>query len=188
MRKTNFLKASTIHLVLFAILAFNVFARDNEEKARLAQVIIEKSGITPLIVLETVQKKYPQGIIYEYEMEQEDDNLVHEVELIHLEEKRRYQITIDAQTGEITEEESDTLFWFGKDDDVKAAEYLSQSGFHLSEAIQKIALEKGEVIQKVEFEEKQGIRYVEIQTHGPEGKRKWLIDAERQTIIPHFKK
>ncbi len=185
MTKTNHLMTGTIYFLLVAILPLNIFAHDKEDIMQ-AQRIIEKSGITPLIVLGNVQKKYPNGVIYEYEMEKEDGIFVHEVELINLDEKRRYEITLDAQTGAIIEEDIDAIFWFGQDDDLQAAKYLSKSGFHLSKAIQKIELAKGVVIYRIEFEEKHGIHYIEIKTYGPHGEKEWLIDTDRQSIIPNF--
>lgn len=187
MAKKKFLMTVTIHL-LSVLIAFNLFAYDRTEKVAQASRIIEKSGITPLIVFEKVQKKYPNGIIYEYEMERSFGSLVHEVDLLDLDERRRYQITVDAQTGEILEEDMDSIFWFGRNDDLEAAQYLSQSGFHLSNALQVIELEKGAVIYRIKFEEKYGIHYFEIKTYGPHGKKEWLIDADHQSIIPGFKR
>ncbi len=213
-----------------------------KDELAIAQLIMKKSGITPIVALEKVQKKYPAGIVYEYELEKDDfpmgfsmeinkagvrgggdglfskrigmnerffrtqtgekkvfssneflyqkeERFVHEIKMINLTDKLKYEILVDVLTGDILKEKSTSLAsWFFIDGQIEDAEKISKSGFQLKDAIGKIDLEEDMVIKKVELEEELGIQYFEIETNGSNGEKKWLINLKSKSLIPNYSK
>jgi uncharacterized membrane protein YkoI len=157
----------------------------DDDDAAIAQLIMKKSGITSMVALEKVKMKYPAGIIYNYELEDDDDQFFHEIKFVNLADNQKYEINVDAKTGEIVNAKSTSatsIFNFGGK--LADAETISKSGFQMSDAIKKINLEENMVITDIEFDEEHGVQFFEIEAYGPQGKRKWLIDLENKSLIP----
>lgn len=105
------------------------FADDDREEAALARFAIAQSGITATIAIAKVSEQYP-GVIYSYELDEEDDRLVHEIKLMDIEEKRKYKIKMDVKTGNIVSEKNKMVWsWFSTDETLKAVSQLKASGF-----------------------------------------------------------
>ncbi|MFT5118524.1 MAG: putative membrane protein YkoI [Kiritimatiellia bacterium] len=182
---------SYLLMPILGLSALNGYADDDQEEVALALFSIEQSGITAQVALARVDKNYP-GIIYKYELDVDDGRLVHEVKVLNLEEERKYKIEIDVKTGEVVSEKNKIVWsWFSEDEDITAAKYLQRSTFTLAAAL--MFLEKssiigeGELVYDAELEGNQGMYYFELETYGPDGEEKWLIDIDSQQIIPIFK-
>jgi len=182
---------SYLLMPVLGLSALNGYADDDQEEVALALFSIEQSGITAQVALARVDKNYP-GIIYKYELDVDDGRLVHEIKVLNLEEERKYKIKIDAKTGEVISEKNKIFWsWFSEDEDITAAKYLQKSTFTLAAAL--MFLEKssiigeGELFYDAELEGNQGMYYFELETYGPDGEKKWLIDIDSQQMIPIFK-
>lgn len=184
------MKRIPIASVLVAIFALvqPAYAGIDEDEVSLARMVIGKSGITASVAIERALGEYP-GIVYEYELEEDDDRFVHEIEVANLESKRTHKIAIDAQSGEIVEVKSSRASsWFSESDDVKAARLISKYELPLLGAVAKATSGNSDFLTEVEFKHKQGISFFKIELVGAGGEKDVLVDIESQDIIPSFGK
>ncbi|MGK0291412.1 MAG: hypothetical protein ACI86H_002880, partial [bacterium] len=153
----------------------------------VAQLAINRSGVTLFKAIEIVKSKY-SGVVYEYELDDEGNTFVHEIEIINLAKKLRYDVKVDVKTGKIIETKSKSInSWFGKSKRQKRVATILKAKFNLLAVLQKIKLPKNEIIKEIEFEEHQGIQFFEIKTYSSQGKKRWLVDITGKTIIPTLK-
>lgn len=175
-------------LVTVLALVQPAFAGVDEDEVPFARLVMEKSGVTASVAIETALGKYP-GIVYEYELEEDDDRFVHEIEVADLESKRTHKIAIDAQSGEIVEVKSSRASsWFNESDDVKAARVINEHRLPLLGALEKATSGKNDFLTEIEFEHKQGINFFKIELVDSNGEKDVLVDIESQDIIPSFGK
>jgi uncharacterized membrane protein YkoI len=167
-----------------------VFADDREELA-LTRYVIESSGITFKKAYNIVSEKF-EGIIHSYELEDEDDRLVHEFKIINIEEKRHLKVEMDAKTGEISVDKK-KLKWrlFGKDEDFETVKLLTSEGMSLIEAVeiiyQQFPQDAKFILDEIDLELDQGVLYFEVETEDMEGDKQWLVDTATKSLIPVFK-
>lgn len=160
----------------------------DEDEAALARMIITTSGITARVAIDRALAEYP-GVVYEYELEEDDDRFVHEVEIANLENNRTHKIKIDAESGEtVSVESSRASSWFNGNDDVKAAHAISKSTLSLIGAVEKTAVGEDDILLEVEFKQKQGISFFKVEYMGDLGEKEILVDVETRDIIPNFGK
>jgi uncharacterized membrane protein YkoI len=190
------MKNSSLHTSLLLIALVGLFssatnADDGQEEAVLALFAIKQSGIDAYTAIAQVSAGYP-GVIYQYELDDEDNRLVHEIKVINITEKRKYKVKIDVKTGEVVSEEKKIVWsWFKEDADITMAKYLQTSTFSLTEAL--ALLENSDMadnmvlLQEAELENNQGIYYFELETYGAGGEKKWFIDVDSQKMIPVLK-
>ncbi|WP_101757912.1 PepSY domain-containing protein [Oceanicoccus sp. KOV_DT_Chl] len=183
----------TLCFLIASVSLFNPVANagDDHEEAALARFAIEQSGIDAQAAIAKVSKDYP-GLIYQYELDDEDDRLVHEVKVINLDDKRKYKVKIDVKTGEVVSEEKKIVWsWFKEDEDITMAKYLQASNFTLIAALELLEksgmVEASALLQEAELENNQGVYYFELETYGAGGEKKWFIDIDSQRMIPVLK-
>jgi uncharacterized membrane protein YkoI len=171
-------------MILCSISALT-WADDDTEEHDLARYAIAQSGMTTVKALELVESTV-DGIIYEYELEEKRDHLVHEFDVVDLKNERKIKVTVDVASGALkTREEGYDFGWFFTDDeDVTAAQALESADFSIKEALALLTLGSDHLVLDIDLEESQGIRYFEIETAGPEGEREWLVDLTSKQLIP----
>lgn len=182
------IKVGLLSAIAATYAGFSTSAIADDNDAYLASLVINKSGINAAAALELVEKNH-KGIVYEYELEDHNDRFYHEIKLVNLEEGRKYRFKVDIETGEI-EGKSDSYFHnaLKKDGDVADAKKIRESGYSLRQALMTLELDKGAVVTEVEYEQKSGIHFFEIETMGPQGERKFLVDIDSQELMPGFKR
>lgn len=188
---THSLFTLSLLMVVVGLFSGATSAGDDHEEAALARFAIDQSGIDAKTAIAKVSKNYP-GLIYQYELDDEDDRLVHEVKVVNLDDKRKYKVKIDVKTGEVVSEEKKIVWsWFKEDEDISMAKHLQASTFSLTMAI--VFLEKSGMVdvdallQKAELEYNQGIYYFELETYGADGEEKWFVDIDSHKMIPVLK-
>lgn len=164
------------------------WAGSDKEELALTKSIIEKSGITAQHSIKQVQQDY-NGIIYSYELDDEDGIYYHEIKLIDIAADKKIKLTISIKDGSVVNEEKSRLFsWFAEDDRIVTAKKLAQMDYSMLNAIDAINLAQSSLLTEIEVEDKQGILFFELETIGVEGKKDWLVDINTNQIIPVFKK
>jgi uncharacterized membrane protein YkoI len=162
-----------------------VLAGNDQEELDLGLYAIGQSGLSVSKALAQVEAEVP-GIVYEYELDEGEDGLVHEFDLVDLKRERKIKASVNIETGELTvEEERYDFGWFVKDDeDAVTALALQEAQFSLGEAIAVQPLMDGQLLLEIELEEKQGLRYFEFEALAADGEIEWLIDIQGKQIIP----
>jgi hypothetical protein len=164
------------------------WAGSNKQALAITKSIIEKSGITAQHTIKQVQQDY-NGIIYSYELDDEEGVYYHEVKLIDIEADKKIKLTISIQDGSIVNEEQSRLFsWFSEDDRIVTAKKLAKMDYSMLNAIDAINLDFSSLLTEIEVEDKQGILFFELETISPKGKKDWLVDVNNNQLIPVFKK
>jgi uncharacterized membrane protein YkoI len=177
-------------ILLSTALVFSTlsWAGSSEKEMALAMETIKRSGVTASQSIILVQNKF-NGVVYDYELDEKDDRVVHQVKLIDLDDDIKRKITLSAEDGSVIKEEWERLFsWFAEEDNVKAAKKLVANDYSMLQAIALIGILGDSVLVDVELEDKQGIVYFEIETYGPQGEQELLVDSKTKTIIPVYKR
>jgi len=188
MKRLNSLTSITLATLLTAGTITASWADSDKQELALTKSIIEKSGVTAQQSIKKVQQDY-NGIIYSYELEDEDDIYYHEIKLIDIEADKKIKVTISIQDGTVVNEEKSRLFsWFSEDDRIVTARKLATMDYSMLNAIDAINLDKNSLLTDIEIEDKQGVLFFELETIGAEGKKEWLVDANNNQLIPVFKK
>lgn len=167
-------------------------AGDDSEDAALARFAIAQSGIDAQAAMAKVSKSYP-GLIYQYALDDEDGRLIHEVKVINLDKKRKYNVKIDVKTGEVVSKKKKIVWsWFKENKDLTTAKYLQASTFSVAKALALLEAlgltDTQTLLQEVELENNQGIYYFELQAYDADGEQKWFIDIDSKKMIPVLKK
>lgn len=178
-------------LVIVGLFSARVSAGNDYEEAAIARFAIEQSGNNVQTAFAKASKDYP-GLIYQYELDDDDDRLVHEIKVINLDDKRKYKIKIDVKTGEVVSEENKIVWsWFKEDEDITMAKHLQASTFSLVAALALLEnsgmVKVDALLQHAELEHSQGIYYFEMKTYDAEGEKKWFIDIDSKKMIPVLK-
>ena len=185
MKRLNLLTLAT--LMIAATSSVSWAGSDKQEMA-LTKSVIEKSGITAQHSIKQVQQDY-EGIIYSYELDDEDGIYYHEIKLIDIAADKKIKLTISIKDGSIVNEEKSRLFsWFSDDDRIITAKKLAKMDYSMLNAIDAINIGQSSLLTEIEVEDKQGILFFELETIGIEGKKDWLVDINTNQIIPVFKK
>ena len=185
MKRLNLLTLAT--LMIAATTSVSWAGSDKQELA-LTKSIIAQSGITAQHSIKQVQQDY-EGIIYSYELDDEDGIYYHEIKLIDIAADKKIKLTISIKDGSIVNEEKSRLFsWFSDDDRIVTAKKLAKMDYSMLNAIDAINLGQSSLLTEIEVEDKQGILFFELETIGVEGKKDWLVDINTNQIIPVFKK
>lgn len=167
-----------------ALLIAPVLAGDDAEEANLALYAIERSGMTVSKALEVAEQSV-QAVPYEYELEEDDGELFHEFKLMDLDNNTRHELRIAVRDGSVSrQQEAVSCSVVCKDDDVKAARALSESGYSMRRAIGDAAGGERELLEEAEVEMEQGVRYFKLEFIGPDGERDLLIDIDTGQPIP----
>lgn len=188
MKRLNLLTSITLSALITAATISTSWADSDRQELAMAKSIIEKSGVTAKQAINKVLQDY-NGVIYSYELDEEDDLYFHEIKLIDIEEDKKIKLTISINNGEVVKKEQDRLFsWFSDDDHIVTAKKLTTMKYSILDAIDAIKLDSSALLQEVEVEDKQGVLFFELETIGNNGKKDWLVDAHNNQIIPVFKK
>lgn len=168
-----------------AVFAPFLIADDMEETA-VALYAIGKSGVTALKALDIVEQTIT-GVVFEYELEDADDQLFHEFEVADFDAQRKYKVLVSVSDGSVVDV-SDKKLKCGslscKDKDGQAARALAASGYSLRQAISGLELAPQELLEEAELEFERGVRYLKLEVMGPDGERDILIDIASGQIIP----
>ena len=185
MKRLNLLTFAT--LMIAATTSVSWAGSDKEELA-LTKSIIAQSGITAQHSIKQVQQDY-EGIIYSYELDDEEGIYYHEIKLIDIKADKKIKLTISIKDGSIVNEEKSRLFSrFSEDDRIVTAKKLAKMDYSMLNAIDAINLSQSSLLTEIDVEDKQGILFFELETIGVEGKKDWLVDINTNQIIPVFKK
>lgn len=188
MKRLNLLTSVTLTTLLIAATTSLSWAGSDKQELALTQSIIAKSGITAQHSIKQVQQDY-NGIIYSYELDDEDDIYYHEIKLIDIEADKKIKLTISITDGSVIKEEKSRLFsWFSDDKHIITAKKLAKMDYSMLNAIDAINLSQPSLLTEIEVEDKQGILFFELETISAEGKKDWLVDINTNQIIPVFKK
>lgn len=181
---------SSTHILLSASLLFSAlsWAGSSDKEMALAMESIKRSGVTASQSIILVQNKF-NGVVYDYELDEKDERVVHQIKLIDLDDDIKRKITLSAEDGSVIKEEWERLYsWLIEEDNVKAAKKLLANDYSMLQAITLIGIADDSLLVDVELEDKQGIVYFEIETYGPEGELEVLVDSKSKTIIPVYQR
>lgn len=188
MKRINSLISITLATLITAGTISASWAGSDKEELAVAKSIIDKSGITAQQAIKKVQQDY-NGVIYSYDLDDEDNVYYHEIKLIDIEADKKIKLIISIQNGEVVKKEWNRLFsWFFEDDRIVTARKLATMKYTILDAIDAIALEENALLQEIEVEDKQGVLFFELETIDDEGEKDWLVDANNNQLIPVFKK
>lgn len=159
---------------------------DDMEEAAVALYAINKSGIDINRALAIAEQRIA-GVVYEYELDEHDDLLVHEFKIADFEAAKKYKIKVAVSDGSVVEQ-SDEKMKCGKlvckDDDGKSARALQASEYSLSKALSQLELSAQHLVLEAELEFERGVRYMKLEVVGPDGERDILVDIATGQIIP----
>lgn len=163
-----------------------ILLADDLEEAAVALYAINQSGIDINRALETAEQAVP-GVVYEYELDEHDERLVHEFEIADFAAQKKYKVRVAVSDGSVIQQ-SDKKMKCGKlvckDDDGKAARALEASGYSLRQALTQLELPPQQLLLEAELEFERGVRYMKLEVVGPEGERDILVDIATGQIIP----
>ncbi len=181
--------SAVLSLLTAVLFASSVQAHDQNDEFHVAALIVKKTGITYMSAIEEARKAHPNGVVINYELESHDDEVFHEVKLVEVEEQRKYRIKVDAKTGKLLSESSESATsWFGRNRHLEIATYMKKAGFRIEDAIQALQVTNNMHIKEVEIEGKNGIRYAEVTALVDTGKQSWMVEIDSRQVIPFFKK
>jgi len=157
----------------------------------IARSILGGSGIDFNEASKRIAQDYP-GQIIRYELEEEDDRLVHEFKVVQFDEKVRYKVEIDAQTGEVKEEKEELKSsLFKKNKYLKLVNRMPENALSIEDAVALVQQDIPEgtnmLLADVELEYEQGLLYFEVDMEDEEGETEWLVDVTTKQLIPTFK-
>ncbi|RLQ21733.1 hypothetical protein DWB85_10605 [Seongchinamella sediminis] len=159
-------------------------AGNDLEEAAVALYAIDRSGVTVEKALTQVEATVG-GIAYEYELEDEDGQLYHEIKVMDLEAGTRHKLRIAVADGAISEEkEKRSCGLVCRDDEVLAARALKDSGYSLRKGIADSKRGEQQLLEEAEVELERGVRYIKLEWVGPQGERDHLIDIDSSQAIP----
>lgn len=173
-----------ICLLAAAVVATPLLAGSDLEEASVALYAIERSGITVDKALAQAESAVT-GVIYEYELEDEDGLLYHEIKIMDLAAKVRHKVRIAVADGGLSkEQEKRTCGVVCRDDEVLAARALEESGYSLRKALADSAVGAQQLLEEAEVELERGVRYIKLEWISAEGERDQLIDIDSGQTIP----
>ncbi|MGV2872775.1 PepSY domain-containing protein [Colwellia sp. E150_009] len=188
MKRLNSIISITLATLITAGTVSTSWAGSDKEELTIAKSIIAKSGVTAQQAIRKVQQEY-NGVIYSYDLDDEDDIYYHEIKLIDIEADKKIKLIISIQNGEVVKKEWHRLFsWFFDDERIVTARKLATMKYSILDAIDAIALDESSLLQEIEIEDKQGVLFFELETIDDNGEKDWLVDANNNQIIPVFKK
>lgn len=188
MKRLNSIISITLATLITAGTMSASWAGSDKEELAIAKSIIAKSGVTAQQAIRKVQQEY-NGVIYSYDLDDEDDIYYHEIKLIDIEADKKIKLIISIQNGEVVKKEWHRLFsWFFDDERIVTARKLATMKYSILDAIDAIALDESSLLQEIEVEDKQGVLFFELETIDDNGEKDWLVDANNNQIIPVFKK
>tara|TARA_R110002050_G_scaffold18270_4_gene53525 strand:- start:176 stop:742 length:567 start_codon:yes stop_codon:yes gene_type:complete len=188
MKRLNSIISITLATLITAGTMSTSWAGSDKEELAIAKSIIAKSGVTAQQAIRKVQQEY-NGVIYSYDLDDEDDIYYHEIKLIDIEADKKIKLIISIQNGEVVKKEWHRLFsWFFDDERIVTARKLATMKYSILDAIDAIALDESSLLQEIEVEDKQGVLFFELETIDDNGEKDWLVDANNNQIIPVFKK
>lgn len=157
---------------------------DDLEEAALALYAMDRSGVTTTRALDIAEQTV-NALAYEYELEEDDGALFHEFKLMDLDGNTRHELRIAVADGSVSQQqESVSCSVICKDDDVKAARALDESGYSLRQALEAAASGERELLEEAEVELEHGVRYFKLEFIGPKGERDVLLDIDSGQVIP----
>ena len=188
MKRLNSIISITLATLITAGTMSASWAGSDKEELAIVKSIIAKSGVTAQQAIRKVQQEY-NGVIYSYDLDDEDDIYYHEIKLIDIEADKKIKLIISIQNGEVVKKEWHRLFsWFFDDERIVTARKLATMKYSILDAIDAIALDESSLLQEIEVEDKQGVLFFELETIDDNGEKDWLVDANNNQIIPVFKK
>lgn len=160
------------------------YADDDYAESVYAHNLIKQTGINAEKAID-IASKYVGGTVYEYELDNDDGHLFHEIKLINLENNEKYEISIDAQTGMISKEAKTYIRnWAKNNKDRLSAQAIQSSGFEVKDAISKVHAGNDLLVMDVEYKNIQGAHFFEIETFDNNGEKEWLLDINQKSIVP----
>ncbi|ALS97583.1 PepSY domain-containing protein [Lacimicrobium alkaliphilum] len=177
-------------LLLITTVGVSQFCWADYDKSEVGAIleIVNGSGMSATQAMRKAMSKY-QGHLVDYELEDEDGLLFHEIKLIDLDEDTERKVVISVHDGNVVSEKKEKLWsWFKEDDDIKALKKLVANQYSMLEAIEKLGLATDDLLLDIELEDKQGVVYFEIEVFSGGEERELLVDSKTKSIIPVFKR
>ena len=188
MKRINSLISMTFATLISAGTISATWANSDKEELAVAKSIMDKSGITAQQAIKKVQQDY-KGVIYSYDLDDEDDVYYHEIKLIDIEEDKKIKLIISIENGTVVKKEWNRLFsWFLEDDRIVRARKLATMKYTILDAIDALELAEDSLLEEIEVKDKQGVLFFELETIDDDGEKDWLVDANNNQLIPVFKK
>lgn len=170
--------------LLAGMLVSPAFGDDDREEAALALYAMNQSGITVLKALD-IAEQAADGIVHEYELDEDDGALYHEFKLVDLQGSTKIKLRVAVRDGAVTRRgKAYSCALSCNDDDVQAAKVLSETGFNLRHALEQFGQAPNVLLDEAKVELRHGVRYLKLETVGPEGERDRLVDIDTGQLIP----
>ncbi len=153
----------------------------NKDNHKLAAHIINESGMTASKVLDKIEERYT-GVVYAYELEEENDRFFHQVKLIDPETAYKTTLKIDIKTGAVAERSSPLNSYNELTEKQIMLEEITQTNMSVREVLHEVELSTNLVMTEVDFERDNGVSYFEIEAVGPAGEKEWSVNLESRTV------
>ncbi len=155
----------------------------DDDEVALVSLLIKRSEVTVEKAFVRALEAHP-GVIFEYELEEESDRFVHEVEIVNPDESRKYKVEVDAETGNISGDFSTDYESIKEDSEARAGVLIAKHEFGVLDAIKLVRGSVEGLVTEVELKERQGIVYFEVEIFTAEGEQTVLVDLMDGSIIP----
>ena len=154
----------------------------------ITRLAIEKAKIKPEQAMEIISKQYSGSRLSEFSVDDDDstDRMVYEFNIIDKVAGEKIEVTVDPETGNITEQERESIrSWYKKDQSFDKKKYQQLfEGTTLQEAIAEAKKVVPGVLLEAELEHEKGIVYFETELLTPKGVQKVIVDMATGRPIP----
>ena len=153
----------------------------------VAAQVIKASGITADKAIDIAKKAY-EGTVLQFEMDDEHNQLLYNVELVNSDKSEIYEVEVDASNGKIVKETTERNPMSRKNIKLlAAAKAIQKAGFTVKDAIAKVNPDNTLMVKEVDYDNKLGVSYFEVEAFGETGRQKFLIDINQKSVIPGYK-
>ena len=169
--------------IMSLLVFFTSVAMADYQNAAVAQLIIKKSGMTPDKAFELVNKTFP-GLIYEYELEQQDVGLVYQIRTYDPKTGKKHTAYVNLERALIqSASEYSSSAWFEKSYHKAVIDRAVKAGFPLDEAIKKVQSQYHGFVIEGEIKTLKETEYYQIEMITENGKEKFLVDISNKEIV-----
>ena len=157
-----------------------------DQDSVIMQLALENAKVKPAQAMETALITAP-GYLSEFNVDDDHDRLIYELEVINPENGRKTEIEIDAETGEVIEtdeEGADGWNRSGQRFTKKKYQSLVSSEVTLQSAVEKAKELSPGLLVEAELEQEKGVVYFEIEMIDNQGKKKVIVDVASGRTIP----
>lgn len=180
------MRCATIIFSTVLFLSAGPPSRAGDKKQVLSALGSAELGIVRAVL--QCEERY-RAVAVEIEAETRRDKVVWEVELVSPDKERTVKVDLDMKSGKVLEQHITFVHsMFLKDDDRRAVDAAVENGFGLVQAIELARRHVSGTVCEAEMEYENGIAFIKVETRGPDGKQKVIVNIETKAIIPVLKK